>query len=175
MLGDIIERLLGDAKHCGLHDGRQARLQFDPAQLCRNSVVLGKLRHELSQRGKQSIIVQHRRPEFGHHIAHIGDQGFEQSLHLQQWRADCRQRLLRELGAQRPQYQANRGEILPDAVMQLARNRTPLSLFRGSQSMRQVAQPAGVAAQRRFFPLEFGHIAHRIGMRNHIALLVLHR
>ena len=135
--------------------------EFFSLEQRRDVGALGKSLAVPTERGQESIVVEHRRVQFAHHVAGALDRFPHESERVVQ--ASGRRRYFRQLIADDIQVDVQRSEVLSYAVVQFARQLPPFALCDSIQAYGQRTHLIVRLAQFLLRPLALGDVAKQNG------------
>lgn len=118
---------------------RQVVIIAGELELAGQAAALGGSRHQPLDGGLEPEIVEHQRPQLRHQLAHRSRRAPEQVLELAEVLLGCR-RIALEALARQTERVAQRGELLPELVVQLARDAHALALHHALDVREELAQ-----------------------------------
>src|SRR6267378_5302949 len=137
VLGDVVERFLRDAEHGEIDRLGEIR---PPAFLFEGDVdpgPAGEAGRERAQRRRKPVVVERVRSELGHHVPHGIDRAFDERVAILQARGEVGLGPRGKAAGDDGKVDAERGEVLPHAVVQLHGKETALGLLHLDQPARR--------------------------------------
>src|SRR5882672_5906193 len=175
VLGDIVERFLGDAEHGKIDRLGQVRSPSLFFEGDRNSRPARKAGGERAQRGRKAVIVQRVGPQLRHDVAHGVDRAFDERTAILQARGQLGFRPSGQAAGDDTQIDSERGEILPDPVVQLGSEQSAFGLLHLDQAPGGGLKAVGVTVEIFLHALAVGNVVDDLREAAQLSGLVAQR